>query len=74
MFRLSLVGRNLSALEATRDRCLELGCSEGNILVIKCDLRSEPECVEAVRKTTHFYGGFIDFYLLIEKVQTVFSI
>ena len=52
------MGRNLAALEATRDKCLVAGgCSRENILIIKCDLRSERECEEAVRKTTHFYGG-----------------
>ena len=61
--RLSLVGRNLSALEATRDKCLEAGSgSQDNILVIKCDLRSELECQEAVRRTAHFYGGLRDFF------------
>ena len=61
VFRLSLVGRNLSALEATRARCVELGCCLDNVLIIKCDLRSELECQQAVRKTTHFYGGLRDF-------------
>ena len=61
VFRLSLVGRNLSALEATRARCVELGCYLDNVLIIKCDLRSELECQQAVRKTTHFYGGLRDF-------------
>ena len=66
--RLSLVGRNLSALEATRDKCQEAGGgSQDNILVIKCDLRSELECQEAVRRTAHFYGGLKDF-LFIEEV------
>ena len=61
--RLSLVGRNLSALEATRDKCLEAGGgSQDNILVIKCDLRSELECQEAVRRTAHFYGGLREFF------------
>ena len=67
MFRLSLVGRNLSALEATRARCVELGCSLEHVLIVKCDLRSELECEQAVRKTTHFYGGLIDF-LIIDRV------
>ena len=61
--RLSLVGRNLSGLEATRDKCVvEGGRSRDNILLIKCDLRSQLECEEAVRKTAHFYGGLIHFY------------
>ena len=65
MFRLSLVGRNLPALEATRARCVELGCCRDNVLVIQCDLRSELECQQAVRKTTQYYGG-LKHFLFIE--------
>ena len=72
VFRLSLVGRNLSALEATKARCVEQGCSLDNVLIIKCDLRSELECQQAVRKTTHFYGGLTDL-LLINTAKLKFS-
>ena len=54
---LSLLGRNLSALEDTRDKCVLRGVLSDKILIVTADLQSERECREAVKKTLDYFGG-----------------
>jgi len=54
---LSLLGRNLSALEDTRDKCVLRGVLRDKVLIVTADLQSERECREAVRKTLDYFGG-----------------
>ena len=54
---LSLLGRNLSALEDTRDKCVLRGVLRDKVLIVTADLQSERECREAVKKTLDYFGG-----------------
>merc|ERR1712215_226931 len=52
--RLSLVGRNVSALENVRDECRKAGVME--VIVTGRDLGIEEECIQAVQETVDHYG------------------
>ena len=55
LYRLSLVARNLPALDLVRAECLQLGAPK--VITIKCDVGVEAECEEAVNKTVLVMGG-----------------
>ena len=55
ILRLSLVARNLPALDLVKAECLQLGAPE--VITVKCDVGVEAECEEAVRVTVSAMGG-----------------
>merc|ERR1712215_153103 len=52
--RLSLVGRNVSALENVREECRKAGAIQ--VMVMSKDLGIEEECIQAVQETVDHYG------------------
>ena len=53
--RLSLVARNLPALDLVKTECLQLGAPE--VITVKCDVGVEAECEEAVSETVVVMGS-----------------
>ena len=53
--RLSLVARNLPALDLVKTECLQLGAPE--VITVKCDVGVEAECEEAVSGTVVVMGS-----------------
>ena len=55
ILRLSLVARNIPALDLVKAECLQLGAPE--VITIKCDVGVETECEEAVNETIAVMDG-----------------
>ena len=55
ILRLSLVARNIPALDLVKAECLQLGSPE--VITIKCDVGVETECEEAVNETIAVMDG-----------------
>ena len=53
-FRLSLVGRNTSALETVKTECVAAGAKD--VLTLSCDLSEESKCQQAVASTVQHYS------------------
>ena len=53
--RLSLVARNLPALDLVKTECLQLGAPD--VITVKCDVGVEAECEEAVSGTVAVMGS-----------------
>ena len=54
--KLSLTGRNSSALQDVKNQCLEQTTQSNGILVTKCDLSREPEVEQLMAKTIEHFG------------------
>ena len=53
--KLSLVARNLEALNAVSEKCKEAGCPD--VYVASHDLADEKECISAINETVKHFGG-----------------
>ena len=55
--KLSLIARNLEALNAVSEKCKEIGSPD--VYVASHDLADEKECIASVEETVKHFGGNI---------------
>ena len=53
--KLSLISRNLDALNEVSEKCKETGCPD--VYIASHDLSDEKECINAVNETVKHFGG-----------------
>ena len=53
--KLSLIGRNLEALNAVSEKCKEAGSPD--VYLASHDLAEEKECIAAINETVEHFGG-----------------
>ncbi|XP_071966237.1 3-oxoacyl-[acyl-carrier-protein] reductase FabG-like [Antedon mediterranea] len=56
-YQLSLTGRNLERLNGVKDKCIQEGLKEDQILVVQGDMCSDEDVERIVKQTVDFFGS-----------------
>ena len=64
--KLSLIGRNLEALNAVSEKCKEAGSPD--VYLASHDLAEEKECIATINETVEHFGGNVNSSVACAKV------